>query len=213
MSSLLDSTQTHFNHHAILVLYCIVLHCIVWYLMLSNSIARYCMLLHCWLRCAGCVLQDAYVLKKLHKYTIDLVSVHTHDDCTEHQRRARHNDEQLEEENFNRISFSTASCFHFCQRICALSYCEVWRGGAWSKEARASSNAPGILIFTPLLAISHPQGRPSLSLADSGHHNYSRWTKPLGFYWVVAANFSFGSKVWNYQSGIWIPVRIWISSK
>ena len=27
-----------------MVLYCILLHCIAWYLMVSNSIARYCIL-------------------------------------------------------------------------------------------------------------------------------------------------------------------------
>ena len=35
----------------------------VWYLMISyDSIAWYYMLLRCWLRCAGCVSQDAYIL-------------------------------------------------------------------------------------------------------------------------------------------------------
>ena len=35
----------------------------VWYLMISyDSIAWYCMLLRCWLRRAGCVSQDAYIL-------------------------------------------------------------------------------------------------------------------------------------------------------
>ena len=36
----------------------------VWYLMISyDSIAWYCMLLRCWLRRAGCVSQDAYILE------------------------------------------------------------------------------------------------------------------------------------------------------
>ena len=40
----------------------------VWYLMISyDSIAWYCMLLRCWLRRAGCVSEDAYIL---HLYSI-----------------------------------------------------------------------------------------------------------------------------------------------
>merc|ERR1712208_9174 len=48
--------------------YCIVLHCIygiLCYLIVSNSIAQYCTLLRCWLRRAGCVSQDAFILHYL----------------------------------------------------------------------------------------------------------------------------------------------------
>ena len=42
----------------------------VWYLMISyDSIAWYCMLLRCWLRRAGCVSQDAYIL---HNFLMNL---------------------------------------------------------------------------------------------------------------------------------------------
>ena len=49
-------------------LYCIALHCnvsygILWYLIVSNSIARFCTLLRCWYRRAGCVSQDTYILQ------------------------------------------------------------------------------------------------------------------------------------------------------
>ena len=43
----------------------------VWYLMISyDSIAWYCMFLPCWLRRAGCVSQDAYILHKYHLINI-----------------------------------------------------------------------------------------------------------------------------------------------
>ena len=53
-----------------MVLYCTALYCIVsygilCYLIVSNSIAQYCTLLRCWLRRAGCVSQDAYILHRL----------------------------------------------------------------------------------------------------------------------------------------------------
>ena len=64
-------------------LYCIALHCyvsygILWYLIGSNSIARYCMLLWCWLWHTGCafILHDIYYLhyasegtSKIQQYT------------------------------------------------------------------------------------------------------------------------------------------------
>ena len=37
-------------------------HCIVWYCMVLYYILRYCMVLHCWLRRAGCISQDTYLL-------------------------------------------------------------------------------------------------------------------------------------------------------
>ena len=46
------------------------MHCIVWYLMLSYGIQFHCMLLRCWLRRAGCVLQDAHLLHILLSSTI-----------------------------------------------------------------------------------------------------------------------------------------------
>ena len=49
----------------------------VWYLMISyDSIAWYCMLLRCWLRRAGYVSQDAYILHNIiiTKYKMKIVS-------------------------------------------------------------------------------------------------------------------------------------------
>ena len=44
----------------------------IWYLMISyDSIAWYCMLLRCWLRCVGCVSQDAYILHNIYNYDDD----------------------------------------------------------------------------------------------------------------------------------------------
>ena len=37
-------------------------HCILWYSMVLYYILRYCMVLHCWLRRAGCIWQDTYLL-------------------------------------------------------------------------------------------------------------------------------------------------------
>ena len=37
-------------------------HCIVWYCMVLYYILRYCMVLPCWVRRAGCISQDTYLL-------------------------------------------------------------------------------------------------------------------------------------------------------
>ena len=37
-------------------------HCIIWYCMVLYYILRYCMVLHCWVRRAGCISQDTYLL-------------------------------------------------------------------------------------------------------------------------------------------------------
>ena len=36
--------------------------CIVWYCMVVYYILRYCIVLHCWLRRAGCISQDTYLV-------------------------------------------------------------------------------------------------------------------------------------------------------